>query len=76
MQSSKIAGYVFQDVEFVSEDLGGNHVKLTLFNNDYPIEHFQGFFEEWLRTAGCIPQVKATAFTRGRYEYELSWEEA
>lgn len=76
MQSSKIAGYVFQDVEFVSEDLGGNHVKLTLFNNDYPIEHFEGFFEEWLRTAGCTPHIKATAFTRGRYEYDLSWEEA
>lgn len=75
MQSSKIAGYVFQDVEFASEDLGGNHVKITMFNNDYPLAHFEGFFEEWLRQAGCVPQVKAAAHTRGRYEYDISWTE-
>lgn len=75
MQSSKIAGYVFQDVEFTSEDLGPTHVKITMFNNDYPLEHFEGFFEEWLRQANCVPHVKAAAHTRGRYEYDISWTE-
>lgn len=75
MQSSKIAGYVFQDVEFTSEDLGEKHVRITMFNNDYPIEHFEGFFEEWLRQANCVPHVQTTAHTRGRYEYDISWEE-
>lgn len=73
MQSSKIAGYVFQDVEFVSEDMGEREVKITMFNNEYPIEHFQGFFEEFLIAFGLSPQVKAAALSRDRYEYTLSW---
>jgi len=76
MQSSKIAGYVFQDVEFTSEDLGPQTVRITMFNNDYPLEHFQGFFEEWLTQAGCVPHVEAAAHGRGRYEYTVSWERA
>lgn len=74
MQSSKIASYVFQDVVFTSEDLGPTHVRITMFNNDYPIEHFQGFFEAWLLSSGCAPHVAAAAHTRGRYEYDISWE--
>jgi uncharacterized protein (TIGR02265 family) len=75
MQSSKIAGYVFQDVHFASEDLGERSVRITMFNNDYPIEHFQGFFEQWLQSAGHKGKIAATAHTRGRYEYTISWEE-
>ncbi len=74
MQSSKIAGYVFQDVEFTSEDLGDRAVKITMFNNDYPLEHFQGFFEEWLRAEDLKPHVEAAAQGRGRYEYVVRWE--
>ncbi len=75
MQSSKIAGYVFQDVEFTSEDLGENAVRITMFNNDYPLEHFKGFFEQWLVSAGKQGRVEAAAHTRGRFEYTISWSE-
>lgn len=74
MQSSKIAGWVFRGIEFVSEDVGATSVRLTMFNNDYPIEHFQGFFEQWLRYARVEGHVEAAAHTRGRYEYTISWK--
>ncbi|MFA7309848.1 MAG: DUF2378 family protein [Candidatus Paceibacterota bacterium] len=73
MQSARIAHYVFHNVEFISQDLGGNNVKITLFNNDYPLAHFKGFFKEWLLYAGLRGTVEATAHTRGRYEYAISW---
>lgn len=73
MQSAKIAGYVFQDVEFIAADIGERGVKLTMFNNDYPIEHFQGFLEEFLRAFGHEPNVHATLLSRDRYEYTLHW---
>jgi hypothetical protein len=68
MQSSKIAGWVFRGIEFVSEDVGPTSVKITMFNNDYPLEHFQGFIEQWLRYSRVQGIVEATAHTRGRYE--------
>ena len=76
MRSQYIAGHVFQDVTFLSEDRGPSSVKITMFNNDYPIEHFQGFFEEWLTVAGLKGEVRAAAHGRGRYEYLISWHEA
>ena len=74
MRSEYIAGYVFQDVTFLSEDAGPTSVKITMFNNDYPIEHFQGFFDEWLKTAGLSGTVQAKSLGIGRYEYTLWWE--
>lgn len=73
MRSQHIAGYVFQDVTFLSEDAGQTSVRITMFNNDYPIEHFKGFFEEWLTIAGLKGSVRALAHGRGRYEYLISW---
>lgn len=73
MQSSKIAGWVFRGIEFVSEDAGEHVVRITVFNNDYPLEHFQGFFEQWLHFSNVKGSVEATADTRGRYEYTITW---
>jgi len=73
MRSHAIAGFVFRNVEFISEDKGERCVKITMFNNDYPLEHFQGFFEEWLTSFGLKAKVDAAAHTRGRYEYTISW---
>src|SRR4051812_28014220 len=67
MQSSKSAGYVFQGVEFTSEDIGERTVRITMFNNDYPIEHFEGFFDAWLNDAKKEGTVAASGHTRGRY---------
>lgn len=73
LQSAKIAGYVFQDVEFTAEDLGERQVRITMFNNEYPIEHFAGFFEALLESFGFKPSVSARMRTEARYEYDVSW---
>ncbi|MBI5644835.1 DUF2378 family protein [Candidatus Kaiserbacteria bacterium] len=73
MQSARISGYVFRNVHFISESLDERRVKITMFNNDYPLEHFQGFFQQWIAQADLNGDVEAAAHTRGRYEYTISW---
>lgn len=74
MQSHRIAGYVFNGVIFTPEDTGERSVRITLFNNDYPLEHFKGFFEEWLTVFGLTPHITATSHTKQRYQYDISWD--
>jgi uncharacterized protein (TIGR02265 family) len=75
MQSSTIAGRVFHGVEFVSEDVAERSVRIMLRNNDYPIEHFQGFFEEWLKQSGVSGYVEAYRRSDSAYEYVIAWTE-
>jgi uncharacterized protein (TIGR02265 family) len=75
MQSSTIAGRVFHGVEFTSEDAGERSVKIVMRNNDYPIGHFQGFFEEWLKQSGVSGYVEAYKHTDNAYEYVIAWNE-
>src|ERR1041385_2095598 len=39
-----IASRVFRGVHFKTEELGQKKIRVTMENNDYSIEHFQGFF--------------------------------
>lgn len=73
MRSAKIAGYVFQDVEFVSEDLGERSVRITMYNNDYPLEHFQGFFDEMLVSFEKRGSTAALQKGAQHFEYTISW---
>jgi hypothetical protein len=75
MHSRNIAGHVFQGVKFTADDLGLQKVRITAVNNDYPLEHFKGFFEEWIKTVGFSGRVNAKLQPRGVYEYVISWEE-
>lgn len=74
MQSKHVAGHVFQGVQFTAEDMGQRSVKITMTNNDYPVEHFKGFFEEWIGSSDYKGIVLAKALGRGVYEYLISWE--
>ncbi len=74
MRSRAIAGRVFQGVTFVSRDSGENSVVITLLNNDYPVEHFVGFFESLIMYTGYVPEVTAHTVAHGlMYEYLISW---
>ncbi len=73
MQSSRIASWVFRGIEFSSEDLGGNRIRISIYNNDYPLRHFHGFFEQWLAVAGVSGTVEATEHPEGRYDYIVAW---
>lgn len=74
LHASTVAERVFKGVRFRSEDLGGNSVRLVMENNDYPLEHFQGLFQEWLEHFGLRGIVEAKVTGPLRYEYVLTWE--
>ncbi|MBI5530596.1 MAG: DUF2378 family protein [Candidatus Doudnabacteria bacterium] len=74
MLSGKIAGHVFNGVEFESQDTGSTSVKVTMKNNDYPIDHFRGFFQEWMNYSGLVGEVKAKEAAPNIFEYEIAWK--
>jgi uncharacterized protein (TIGR02265 family) len=74
MNSSSIAGHVFRGISFYSEEMGPKSVKVTLENNDYPIDHFKGLFQEWMNFSGLSGTVDAKETAPNRYEYTASWQ--
>lgn len=73
LQSKNIAGHVFNGVRFSSEELGPKIAKVTMENNDYPIDHFRGLFQEWMNFSGLRGKVESKAMPDGSYEYLMSW---
>ena len=74
MNAPSIAGHVFKGVRFYSEDMGPNSVKVTMENNDYPIDHFRGLFQEWMSFSGFEGTVEAKETAPNRYEYLAQWK--
>jgi uncharacterized protein (TIGR02265 family) len=74
LQAQNIAGHVFNGVQFRSVDVGEKEVKIIMNNNDYPIEHFQGLFMEWLSFAGLQGTVEAKETSVNQYEYTMKWQ--
>lgn len=68
-----IAGHVFKGVKFYSEEVGPNSVIITMENNDYPIDHFRGLFQEWMDFSGLKGVVEAKEIAPNRYQYSLTW---
>lgn len=73
INSPSIAGHVFKGVRFYSDEVGPKSVKVTMENNDYPIEHFKGLFQEWMDFSGLKGIVEAKETAPNRYEYLMSW---
>ena len=76
MLAGKIASQVFKGVELKSESLGPRTVKFSLKNSAYPLEHFEGFFQEWINKLGFLGSVSSEQLGPGHYEYLLDWHEA
>ena len=74
MSAASIAGHVFQGVDFTSEELGPTAVRITLQNNDYPLDHFRGLFDEWIRYSGHKGSVNGTESADGSFVYDLHWD--
>ena len=75
MQSRHIANRVFKGVIFMAEGVNSTTVRIKLTNNDYPLEHFQGFFEEWLIYSGFVGAVEAHIDPDNVYVYTITWRE-
>jgi len=75
LQGGAIAKRVFRGIEVRSENLGERVVRITFFGLDIPLEHFEGFFEAWMKHSGFAGTVSASAPGTGIYEYTLAWNE-
>ncbi|MCR4264510.1 MAG: DUF2378 family protein [Candidatus Roizmanbacteria bacterium] len=73
LNANNIAGHVFNHVGFESQELGEKSVKITMLNNDYPIDHFQGLFQAWMEYSDLTGTVTAEKMDH-RYEYTIKWE--
>ncbi|MBI3486318.1 DUF2378 family protein [Candidatus Daviesbacteria bacterium] len=74
LQSKNIAGHVFNGVKFSSEELGPKQARVIMENNDYPIDHFRGLFQEWMDYSGLTGVVKGKLRKDGSYEYLMTWQ--
>jgi uncharacterized protein (TIGR02265 family) len=74
LRSQFIARHVFKGLEFSTEDIGPTKVKIVMKNADYPIDHFNGFFEEWTSYAGKSGVVTSQQLLPGEFEYIVSWQ--
>jgi hypothetical protein len=72
MRAPWIARRVFRGMEFSSESVGKKTVEIRLGNNDYPLEHFQGFFKAWMQHLKLKGSVAAKN-EEGEYIYTIKW---
>jgi uncharacterized protein (TIGR02265 family) len=73
LHAKTVAERVFKGVQFRVEDLGPHALLLTMENADYPLEHFQGLFQEWMDFFEVQGSVHATVHPDGRFEYRMEW---
>lgn len=75
LNANHIAGYVFKGVRFILEERGPGYVRLIMENNDYPIDHFAGFFQAAAKYGG-LKEGTVTAEDLGnrRYAYDIRWQ--
>jgi uncharacterized protein (TIGR02265 family) len=71
--SPVIAERVFKGVRFEAVELGPKTLKLAMDNADYPIDHFKGFFQEWMRDYGLHGSVVGQAITPRHFDYVMAW---
>lgn len=74
MNTPNIAGHVFKDVRFYADELGPKEVRVTMENNDYPVDHFRGLFQEWMDFSGLKGTVEAQETAPNRFAYIMTWE--
>ena len=74
LRAPRVAEQVFEGIEFSSQDVGLNSVKVTMSNNDYPIGHFKGLFFEWMQQSVGRGTIQARETADGKYEYTLNWD--
>lgn len=74
MNAPNIASHVFKGVRFYADEMGPNEVQVTMENNDYPIDHFRGLFQEWMDFSGLKGTVEAKETAPNRYVYIMQWQ--
>lgn len=73
LHSPVIAEKVFKGVRFEATQLAPRTLKLVMDNADYPLDHFKGFFQEWMGDYGLSGTVVGQASSPRRFEYVMTW---
>lgn len=68
-----IAERVFKGVLFEASELGPRTLKLSMDNADYPLDHFKGFFQEWMTDYGLQGNCVGQAVTPRHFDYVMTW---
>lgn len=74
LHAGTIAERVFKGVLFETAEHGPKAIEVTMRNNDYPMDHFRGFFQAWMDDFGYRGRVEAEALPDGAYRYSMRWE--
>lgn len=74
LHAPTIAERVFKGVLFTADDLGPSELRITMENNDYPVDHFRGLFQAWMDDFGLRGRVDGRETFPGRFEYSMRWE--
>ena len=74
MHTPTIAERVFKGVKFEARDLGPKCIQVVMDNNDYPLDHFRGLFQEWMDDFGYDGVVEAEQSGESQYTYTMRWE--
>lgn len=75
LHSKYIAEHVFNGIVFISEDLGGEKIKITMEGGAYPLDHFKGLWWEWCDYFGYKAKVGALQLAPEKYEYIVDLSE-
>lgn len=74
-QSPLITARIYRGTQFSSESYGERSGRITIINQGYPLEHFRGFFEEYLHERGFNGYADGQEFEKDRIAYNISWSE-
>ena len=74
LHSPAIAERVFKGVRFQARPLGESGVEVVMRNNDYPLDHFRGLFQEWMEDFGYRGRVEGRETAPGEFTYTMRWE--
>jgi hypothetical protein len=70
LNSDYIVNNVFKNTDFKSKKISDGKLKIIMSNNDYPIEHFHGLFDEWVKHWNLKnAKVEANVINNNKYEY-------
>ena len=69
-----VAEYVFRGITFSATSEEPDRIIITMEGGFYPLDHFKGFFSEWMKSSGHEPNVHAYQDAPEKYRYMLFWK--
>ncbi|GEM_PF-1039773 len=73
LHTPSIAERVFKGVGFEARETGPREIEVVMENNDYPLDHFRGLFQEWMDDFGYRGLVEGRQSGPARYTYVMRW---